>query len=137
MSKRTGRITTLEVDDGGGFDPVGNIIDVSYNPTVNQIDATDRDDGGFDSQLYGHFHGTIEANVHYNEADPGQEQLRTALNAKTTLIARYRQHGNEGGSRQITGTVTLETNPQEGPLRDSGKQSYTLHFSTAPTFDTI
>ncbi len=136
MSKRTGRIATLEVDDGGGFDPVGNIIDSSFSETVNQLDATDRDDAGFDSQLYGHYHGTGNFTVQYNEADAGQEAVRDAIEGKTTLIVRVRTHGTDGGARQTTGTATFESKDGDKPLRDTSKMAIVFHMSGAPTFDT-
>ncbi len=136
MSKRTGRIATLEVDDGGGFDPVGNITDSTFDETVNQLDATDRDSGGFDEQLLGHYHGTGTFTMHYNEADAGQESIRDAIEGKTTLIARVRTHGTEGGARQTTGTATFESKSGDKPLRDTSKMAVTFHMSGAPTFDT-
>jgi len=103
---------------------------------VNQLDATDRDNGGFDEQLYGHYHGVMNMTVHYNEADAGQEQIRDALEGKTTLIGRWRTHGTEGAARQTAGTITVESKGPDSPMRDTSKETYVLHFSTTPTFDT-
>ena len=136
MSKRTGRIATLEVDDGGGFVAVGNIMDGTFDETDNQLDSTDRDDAGFDSQLYGHYHGTGNITLMYNEADVGQEAIRDAIEGKTTLIVRIRTHGTEALARQTTGTATFESKSTDKPLRDVTKQTIVFHMSGAPTFDT-
>lgn len=136
MAKKTGRVSTTDVNDGGGYSAVGNVIDDSYNFTVNGIDATDKDSSGYEEEEYGHGQITLTLNVRYNEADNGQEAIRDAIEGKTTLTVRHRPHGTDSSARERIFTARVFDETGEHTLRGMADTTYVFRSSGSPTFQT-
>ena len=73
MSKALGSVATLHIsNDGSSWTLFGNVIKVDMGLKNNAVDATDNDDAGFKSKLYGDQMSALVVDANYNPSDAGQ-----------------------------------------------------------------
>lgn len=91
MAGTVGRNKTIGVSNvDSGYTAVGGVKSANWTTTNNTADSTSDDDSGnmtaeyADSQVSGSF------TVIYDDTDAGQDELRTAVDAKTKVFLRLR-----------------------------------------------
>lgn len=108
MAETKGRDGSLEVDDGGGLDEVGELTDITHSWSIEVIDKTDFDSAGNKEVDYGERQLTISGTCYLDEADAGQDALKAAIEGGTTLDFRYRP--NVGvGQKEYEGTCIVSS----------------------------
>ncbi len=89
MSVIAGRVSRVEIDNGGGFVLIGCLTDASLEVSVDEIDVSCKDSGGpGDGQrdfIPGFSDASLTFTVIWDDADAGQEDLKAAILAKTTV----------------------------------------------------
>jgi predicted secreted protein len=117
-----GRNSKLAVSaDGITYTDIGGTKDsISWPIAGTPIETTDRDSGGWkEFGMTGRGELSVSASANYNEDDPGQIILATAVYAQTNLYFRYRPREGAGYYEHIAyGSVTRfdTTSPDDGPI---------------------
>jgi hypothetical protein len=73
------------------------------------VDATDNDDNGAKSSLYGDQSYDVTGTCNYDPSDPGQLILSNGAANKTIVYFRNRPRGTGTGLPQISGQAVLES----------------------------
>ncbi len=133
MAVERGRISTLEVNNGGGYQPVGRLLDPTFNLEISDMDATTHDSGAWTESLYNRGTATIEAPCLADEADQGQRDSVTAALNQTTVTLRWRLKGAASGNLEYTASALVTAAGQEGPNDDPGKLNLSYKITGAVT----
>lgn len=127
MAKIAGRLQTWLV--GGGDTVVGGIVDSDGAFDTEEIDTTTHDDGAFRTFIPGRIAGVVNATLAWDDADAGQEAIKAAVFAQTSLATKFRMQTGAGFD-SFDGTLTVITsmNPS-GPNDDKAEVSISARFS--------
>jgi len=120
---------------GSVYTDVGGVTEVGFSHARGKIDVSDWDSSGWKENLVGFGEITLSFTHNYDEADAGQDIIRTAANAGSQLYFRYRPGGDGSGTKdEMIGKYMLDSyedsSPNEGAVTSSGSASST----GAPTF---
>jgi predicted secreted protein len=104
MSEILGYNGTIEVSSDGGtvYVSVGEVLDADLNDESDKLDSTSNDDAGWKAEINGLRAVSLSFTCHYDVADAGQNKIRTAQEAGTSLNWRFRPEGNNAGKREHT-----------------------------------
>lgn len=130
MSLIPGRLNRLHLSDDGGstFTLLGCLQDATLNRNNDELDATCKDStGGWRDFLLGFKDGTIDGSVKWDGVDAGQDILRTASGAGSTIRARWRMEESSGAD-EIEADCIVTTETQEAPMEDISTMSFTLRL---------
>lgn len=108
MAHTKSRLGKLAVSAAGSvYTDVGGIISLDYDEGTDEIDTTDFDSAGNKENVSGENQSTLSASFHRDEADSGQDIIRTAKQAGALLYFRYRPYESAGADQFIfTATIT-------------------------------
>jgi hypothetical protein len=127
MAKIAGRLQTWLV--GGGDTAVNGIVDSDVALDTEEIDTTTHDDGAFRTFIPGRMSGVVNATLAWDDADAGQESLKAAAFAQTSLATKFRLETGAGfDSFEGTLSVITSMNPS-GPNDDKAEMSISARFS--------
>ena len=121
---------------GSVYTDVGGVTECSIGTATGKIDVSDWDSAGWKENLVGLSELTLSFTHNYDEADAGQDILRTAANAGTQLYFRFRPAGTGSGSLDeiialyLIDSYDAPSSPNEGAVTGSASCSST----GAPTF---
>jgi predicted secreted protein len=120
---------------GSVYTDLGGVTECSVATATGKIDVTDWDSAGWKENLVGLAELTISFTHNYDEADAGQDILRTANQGRTHLYFRYRPGGDASGvGDEIIAKYLIDSyedsSPNEGAVTSSGSAS----SSGTPTF---
>jgi predicted secreted protein len=121
---------------GGAYTDVGGVTEAAISNARGKIDVTDWDSGGWKENLAGFGELTLTFTHNYDEADAGQDIIRTAANAGTQLYFRFRAVGDSSGvgdeiiAKYLMDSYDAPNNPNEGAVTASASCSST----GTPTF---
>jgi predicted secreted protein len=120
---------------GSSYTDVGGVTAAVISNARGKIDVTDWDSAGWKENLAGFGELTLTFTHNYDEANAGQDIIRTAAQAGSQLYFRYRPGGDGSGSLDETiGLYNIDSyedsSPNEGAVTSSGSCSST----GTPTF---
>lgn len=136
MAHTKGRLGKIAVStDGVSYTDVGGVNSLSSSDDAEEIDATDFDSAGFKEGEYGETQISLSVTVLRDEADAGQDIVRTAKNAKNLLYCRYRPYENAGSDQKIfqATVVTLGESNERNALVE---ETYEFRSSGTVTYST-
>jgi hypothetical protein len=120
---------------GSSYTDVGDVTECSVSTSHGKVDVSDWDSSGWKENLVGFAELTISFTHNYDEADAGQDIIRTAVQGRTQLYFRYRPGGDGSGTAdEIIAQCLIDSyedsSPNEGAVTSSGTASST----GTPTF---
>ncbi|MHA2248413.1 MAG: phage tail tube protein [Candidatus Hodarchaeales archaeon] len=121
---------------GSSYTDVGGVLSASISTAHGKVDVSDWDSAGWKENLVGYAELTLSFEHNYDEADAGQDIIRTAVQGRTQLYFRLRAGGDASGvGDEIIGLFLIDSydspnNPNEGAVTSSGTASST----GTPTF---
>lgn len=95
--------------DGVSYTDVGGVKDISLSHSAGTIDVNDFDQATWDQHLVDRMNAVLNATMNYDEADAGQDLIRTAATTGAQYYFRYRPAGDGSGSKDeiiLQGTIT-------------------------------
>lgn len=102
MAHTKSRLGKLAVSAAGSaYTDVGGVISIDYDEGTEAIDTTDFDSGGNKEAVSGENQSTLSVSFHRDEADSGQDIIRTAKQAGNLLYIRYRPYELAGADQFI------------------------------------
>jgi hypothetical protein len=136
MAHKAGRLGKVAVSAAGSvYTDVGGVFSAEATTNHDQIDATDFDSLGYKEQQYGETQVSFNVQFHRDEADAGQDIIRTAAQGKSALYIRYRQE-ETAGAKQITAQVTINSLNDSNARNQLVDQTLDAISTGTPTFDT-
>lgn len=139
MSKVSGRLGKLAVStDGSAYTDVGEVTSITPGGSHETEDATSFSSSGNKENDYGESQHSLSVDYLYDEADGGQDIIRTSFQNKTKLYYRYRPAGDTTDTEQrvFQGKIdSLETSNQRNAKVASKLQvvsSGAVTYSTVP-----
>lgn len=105
MAKVSGRLGKIAVSDDGGsnYFTIGEVTSIKVTgPQHDDEDATTFTSAGNKQTDYGETQTALTVDFLYDEADTGQDKVRTSAQNKTKLLYRYRPSGDTSGTEQQT-----------------------------------
>lgn len=125
MAAIPGRYATLEIStDGNTFEPVGGIVDVTFNKEVAEVDITSLSSGGKGEYLHGREDCTIDLSCRLLEDNAGQAELIDAADDKEYFYWRFKTQSSTSRPRIGRGLVTSFA--ENGPLDDVASVDATI-----------
>ena len=135
MAKIQGRLGALKISTDGGntYTTVNGLIDGTLNGDQAEIKITAHDDGAVETYLPGRKNWTIDAKLHYDEADAGQIAVTSCfLNGTTVYWEMYLQSGTGFKIATAQGFVTKHTDAS--PNDDAAGLDFTVRITGALTW---
>lgn len=104
MAKVSGRLGKIAVSDDGGsnYFTIGEVTSIKPSIAHDDEDATSFTSAGNKQTDYGESQTALTVDFLYDEADTGQDKVRTSAQTKTKLLYRYRPAGDTTGTEQQT-----------------------------------
>lgn len=130
MAVIPGRLNRLHLSDDGGstFILLGCLEDAALNRNNDELDASCKDSpGGWRDFLIGFKDGTIDGSVKWDDADAGQQILKVASAAGSTIRARWRMEELTGAD-EVEADCLVTTETQDAPLEDISTMPFTLRL---------
>ncbi len=95
MAESLGNTAVIQASSDGGsnYTAIGEVKDSNLDLGQDNHNATSNDDGLWKVEVAGHKQGTLTFTVNYDESDAGQNLLRAAFLAGTTIMFKYRPRG--------------------------------------------
>ncbi len=90
--------------NGVTYSAIGKIKSITLPPSVNMVDATDNDSGGYKEKLPGDTEFKLSVTANYDNSDVGQIAILDTLDQKTPMYFRYRPKGTSTGEIQYVGS---------------------------------
>ena len=103
MAERNGN-TVLLYEAGTPDVLIGKLVNLERSEEVEVIDVTSKDDSGVRNILPGIYSSSITATLIYDDADSGQDSMRSALRAKTQVSMEIYQDASS--FETVNGYVT-------------------------------
>lgn len=131
MARVAGRLGTLDVDDGGGFVSIGDVVDMTLNLEYGEIDNTAHDDTTR-TFIPERSSGTVDFTLRWDDADAGGEDVKAAFLAGSDVSWRYRVEALSGADEYTFNGFVTSMSPTS-PNDDSSDVSFTVRISGAVT----
>jgi hypothetical protein len=97
VAKRIGREADIAVSNAdSGYTELSFLKSVDFDPSNDEIDASDNDSGGSDETEYGQSRAALSGTMNYDHTDAGQLELQQAFEGKTKLWFRFRPKSTSG-----------------------------------------
>ena len=114
MAESLGNTAVIQasIDGGSTYTAIGEVKDSNFDQSQDNHDATSNDNGLYKVEVAGHKQGTLTFTVNYDESDAGQNNLRTAYYAGTTVMFKYRPRGTLAGYKE----ALFSANPTAMPI---------------------
>lgn len=117
---------------------VGGVVSLTSNIAHDHADSTDFDSAGWKEKMYDESEVTWSVECLRDEADTGQDNLRTAATGKTAVTLDYRPYNNAGADQyELTTNAFVSSHEVTNTRGEVVKDKYDLVSSGAVTFGTI
>ena len=113
MARIAGRLGRIAVSSDGGstFVILGCLIDGTLNGSNEELDVTCHEDGQFKDFISGRKDATIDASLHWDEADAGQVKVKDAFFADSILRVRFRMQEATGLQEYEANSIVTNFSP--------------------------
>ena len=135
MADVTARIGKVAVStDNVTYTDLGGVKDYDFSRTDGEtIDVTDFDSGGWKEHLVGLAGGSVSFTMNYDEADAGQDILRTSNSARTQIYYRIRPMGDNSGDAEYIWQGTITSLTISGSVDSAVEMSADVEFTGTAT----
>lgn len=100
MTAQAGFPGKIEVGTNGStYDDIGGANDVSFDDTMEELDATEFGDSNV-QRIYGLGDAEFSVTANFQGSDAGQGVIRTAKAARDNIFVRYLPDGTNGWSAE-------------------------------------
>jgi predicted secreted protein len=125
-----GRLAKIQLSADGGLSyiPLGGIVDVTMNLSIDELECTTHDSNGAREYIPNHHDVTLDVSARWFDGDPGQEMLLDSAFAKTSLLFIFTMQ-TLTGKKKFTGSCFPTSASPAGPLDDTGSFDVTLRAS--------
>ena len=138
MAKVSGRSGKLAVStDGSAYTEVGEVESIRLTSSHEDEDPTSFTSAGYKEADYGETQLSLAATYKYDEADAGQDIIRTSNQNKTRIYYRVRPAGNTTGNEQIVFQGKIDS--LETPNERNAKVTCSLQVKShaTPTYSQV
>lgn len=135
MAAIASRNSTIRVStDGITYTALGKVSDYDVSHDGETIEITNNDSSGYKEFLGGLSSATISVSFFYDEADAGQDIVRTSNEGRTTIYYEIRPGGAGVGNREIIwqGIITSMSDPS-GSTSGAAECSIDVQCTGSPT----
>ena len=119
---------------GSVYTDVGGVTECSLSTAHGKIDVTDWDSAGWKENLVGLSELTLSFTHNYDEADTGQDIIRTANESPAQLYFRYRPMGDGSTQREVIAKYNIDSYEDSSPNEGAVTSSASCSSTGAPTF---
>lgn len=129
MSKIVGRLGAIKHSlDNVTYTAINGLVDGTLNGSQAEIKVTSHDDGAYETYLAGRKDWTVDAKLHYDEADAGQIAVTNSfLNGTTVYYQMYLQVGS--GYKIATGQGFITKHTDGAPNDDAASFDFTIRIT--------
>lgn len=135
MADVTARIGKIAVSaDDVTYTDLGGLTDYDLTRTDGEtIDVTDFDSNGWKEHLVGLAGGSASFTLNWDEADAGQDIVRTANSARTQIYYRIRPAGDASGAVEYIWQGTITSFGISGAVDGKVELSFDVEFTGEAT----